>query len=328
MTLLVDGTTVDRHLDTAMAIDAMRRCFALEAEGLTGPVSRTDLKHESGWMRVLPAVFEGLGVFGHKVISFRREVGVRYVISVFDIDSGDLTAVVDAEAITNARTAATTAVGTDLLCRQDVKIGAIVGTGSVARSQLAALDAVRPVEELRVFSRTPARRAAFIQEMTDRTSARLVDSPTLEAALDGAGLVTLATKSTEPMFLPHHLAPGVHVNSIGAARPQLSEVAPDAFDRFDRIGCDSVDLVFTESGDGRAAVEAGFDRSRASNLSEIVVRPSERDPAETTLFKSTGSGLQDLALATAVIESVRAAGEGVDVERLLTMKEFGPGGTT
>lgn len=329
MTRLIDARTVERYLSPDMALGAMERCFSLEAAGMSGPVERADLSHPDGWMRVLPAVFEGLGVFGHKVISFNRSVGVRYVVSLFDIVTGDLRAIVDAESITGHRTGATAAVAASRLCPDPVEIGAVIGTGSVARSQLPALQLVRPVEEIRVYSRRPDHRRAFIDEMQPLVDAHLVEARSVDEAVDGAGIVTLATKSTVPVLRERHLAPGIHVSSVGSARPSLFEVEPAAFAAFEMVVCDSVDLVFTESGDAMAAVsERLYERDRAVDLASIVGESPSLDTRSPTLFKSTGTGLQDLALSMAVVDAVEADGAGIEVDRLLSLKEFGPTGRT
>jgi len=326
---ILDTATVDRYLTNDIALDAMHRCFRLEAEGRAGAAFRSDLRHPAGWMRVLPAVFEGFGVFGHKVISFTSRRGVRYVITLFDIETGDMRAVVDGKAITGARTGAVSAVATDLLCRPAVEVAAIIGTGSVARTQLPALAAVRPVSEIRVYSRNPTNRADFIAEMQPVLQTRLVDCPTPEDAIEGAELITLATKSSEPVLGAHQLRPGMHVNSVGSARPELSEVDPQAFSAFDLIVCDSVELVFGESGDAIAAAASGlFDSGRAIALSAALDSGVDRSPSDLTLFKSTGTGLQDLALATAVLEMAEADDAGTTVDPVLAVKRFGPTGRT
>lgn len=329
MTTIIDAATVDRYLDTEFALEAMRRCFRLEHEGRAGAASRIDLPHSAGWMRVLPAVFEGLGVFGHKVISFNRDRGVRYVITLFDIQTGDLRAVVDGETITGARTGATAALAAELLCRTHIDTAAVIGTGSVARTQLPALQAVRPVDEIRVFSRNPENRASFVAEMQPIIDARLISVGSAEDAYDGAELVTLATKSPTPVFAGEHLTPGMHVNSVGSARPNLSEVDPAAFDAFDVMVCDSVDLVFAESGDAiAAAASEHFDTARAKDLATLVASPVVRHDGDTTLFKSTGTGLQDLSLALAVLERATQDGAGRVIDGVLALKEFGPTGRT
>jgi len=158
---------------------------------------------------------------------------------------------------------------------------------------------------------------------------RLVECSTSEEALEGADLVTLATKSPRPVLGIRQLRPGVHVNSVGSARPNLSEIEPTAFRAFDRVECDSVDLVFTESGDAIAAVAAGLiDPAEAVDLSSALTSGFGREPSDVTLFKSTGTGLQDLALATAVLEMAEADDAGTKVDPFLAIKRFGPTGRT
>ncbi|MGA7269530.1 MAG: ornithine cyclodeaminase family protein [Acidimicrobiia bacterium] len=330
MVRILDGSTIASILTVDLALDAMRRAFALEGAGRAGPADRLDIGHPRGWMRVLPAAFEGLGVFGLKTISMQSGVGVRYAIFVHDLESGALRAVVDAEAITGARTGATAAVAAEHLCRTDIERAAVIGTGSVSRSQVPALQAVRPVEEIRVFSRNPANRSGFIDEMGDLVDARLVDCSTVEEAIEGASLVTLATKAPQPVLGPEHLRPGLHVSSVGAARPNLAELDPDAFDRFDLIVCDSVELVYEQAGDAVAAVERGLDPDRSRTLGSVVagLHPGRTSPEQLTLFKSTGTGLQDLALAAAILEIADAENLGVEVGETLTVKRFGATGRT
>jgi ornithine cyclodeaminase/alanine dehydrogenase-like protein (mu-crystallin family) len=152
---------------------------------------------------------------------------------------------------------------------------AVIGTGSVARSQLPALQAVRPVEEIRVFSRNAANRSEFIDEMRDVVDARFVDC-------------------------------------------------------FDPIVCDSVELGYEQAGDAVAAVERGLDPDRSRSLGSLVagLHPGRTAPEQLTLFKSTGTGLQDLALASAVLEIADARNLGVEVGETLTLKRFGATGRT
>lgn len=325
---LIDATTVDRHLTAELALDAMKRCFSDEAAGASGPAARVELPHPGGWMRVLPGVASGCGFFGHKVISFNKEVGVRYVVTLFDIASGDLRAVIDAETITGARTGATAALAADLMARREVRVGALIGTGSVASTQLPALQHVRPVEEIRVYSRRPQSRARFIAEMRDLLDVRFVNSGSVEEAIQDAHIVTLATNSVDPVLFSRHLQPGMHVNSVGSARSKLAEVDPAAYPDFDRVVCDSVELVFSESGDAIAAEEQNlFVRAQASDLSAILDPIPRRREEDITLFKSTGSGLQDIYLAAAILEAATAEGAGDVVEDLLTLKKLTGGRT-
>ena len=326
MIRLLDGQTIERLLTVDLALESMRRCFRLEGEGRAGEYSRIDVAHENGWMRVLPAVMGGMGVYGHKTINFTKGEGVRYAISLYDLASGELRGILDAEAITSARTGATAAVAAELLAPGRVERAAMIGTGFVARGQVQALQAVRPAEEIRVYSRQRENRLAFVEEFRDKVDARLIACDRLEEAIDGAGLITLAAKSSIPVLSGDALAPGVHVNGVGSARPALSEVDPSAYTMFDLVVCDSVKLVFSESGDAIAAArDHGFQTSRAVGLSEMVAGQVDgrSSDSQLTLFKSTGTGLQDVALAASVLEAAEAEGVGTTFDGL-SLKRFLP----
>jgi ornithine cyclodeaminase/alanine dehydrogenase-like protein (mu-crystallin family) len=323
MVRILDGTAVDHILTPALALDAMRNLFALDADQVG--YGRIDLPHPQGWLRTLPGFIEPAGVFGFKTLNRSAGTGMRYTISVHDLDSGELIGVVDGLAITNARTGAVSAVGTDLLAG-DVSVAALIGTGQVAAGQLAALELVRPAAEIRVFSRTPDRRQRFIAMHEGSVSARLVEASTLDEALDGALLVTLATTSHEPVLTREHLRPGMHVNSVGPASRDRREIGLDAFAAFDRIVCDSAELVLDEAGDSYDAVSGGHIRpEQVADLADVVrgTVPARSDAAETTLFKSVGTGVQDLMVAARVLAAAAAEDIGVTVDQFVSVKPFG-----
>ena len=309
---LVDADLVADHLTHDLAFEAMYRAFTMEA-GLAGIPGRIGITHDGGRVRMLAAAVDGLGVFGHKIIAVTGEHSVRFTITLFDSDTGAMRAIVDGDAISAHRTAATTALATDLLCRRDVDVAAIIGTGAVASSHLIALDRVRPTDTLRVFSPNREHRDRFVSRHQHEVSSPLVAVSSVDEAVAGAGLVTLATKSESVVLEVQHLAAGVHVNSVGAVRPVLREVEPTAFPLFDRVVCDSVDLVFAHCGDAMAAAAGEYVVGVALGLAAIVSGSPPRRPGETTLFKSAGTAIQDLTLAAAIVDAVEADGGGVEV---------------
>lgn len=327
---LLSAADINSLLSVELALEAMRRCFTMEGAGEAGEYRRVDVVHPRGWMRVLPAVMAGMGVFGHKAITLTHGLGVRYAVTVFDLETGALAALLDGDAVTGARTGATAALATELLAPPVVETAAIIGTGSVARTQLPALQEVRPARQIRVFSRRPENRAAFIEELREVVDADLMACATLEEAIEGASLVTLATKSPTPVLPLEAVAPGVHVNSVGSARPDLFELDPRSFSRFDLVVCDSVGLVFSESGDAVVAAAQGFRVAAAHELADLVSgRAGGRSEAtQATLFKSTGTGVQDLALAATLLGLAEERGVGRWIDDPLSLKQFGPTGRT
>ena len=102
-----------------------------------------------------------------------------------------------------------------------------------------------------------------MEQMQGTVAGELVAAESLESAIDGAQMVTLATNATAPVLMAGHLEPGMHVNSVGPASRDRHEIDPDAFSGFDRVVCDSVALVLTEAGDAIEAAHRGTrDRRR------------------------------------------------------------------
>ena len=324
---VLDAAAVDSLLDDEMVLDAIRGLFSLSSDPDEVGFGRIDLTHPNGWLRSLPGFIAGEDLLGFKVLHRTAGVGMRYTIYVHRLSTGELTGVVDALEVTNLRTGAVSALASDLLAPTQVEVAAIVGTGPVARGQLRALELVRPATEVRVFARTPENRRAFVDEMSRFVSGRLVDSPTLDAALDGAEMVTLATKATAPVLQAQHLVGGIHVNSVGPASRDRIEVDPGIFESFDRVVCDSVNLVVDEAGDAFLAVARhGFDPKRAEGLADVVSGSRGRTGvAEMTLFKSVGTGVQDLIVAARLLELAEAAGVGTVLGDVNSIKPIAPG---
>lgn len=320
---ILDPGAVDSLIDDRLVLAAMRELFSLPPEPGEIGFGRIDLKHPNGWLRSLPAFITSRDLLGFKVLHRTEGVGMRYTIYVHRLSTGELLGIVDALEVTNLRTGAVSAVATDHLAPREVKVAAIVGTGPVARGQLRAIGLVRQASEVRVFARTPGNRAAFVADMERFVDGRLVESATLEEALEGATLVTLATKARSPVLDAGHLRPGMHVNSVGPASRDRVEVDPAVFGMFDRVVCDSVGLVLDEAGDAYQAVHAnGLDPNRAEELSAIVTGRAEGRVAEgeITLFKSVGNGAQDLMVASRLLDLAAAAGVGTVVGDVNSIK--------
>jgi len=324
---ILDAAAVDELIDDEMVLDAIRGLFSspMGREGVG--FGRIDLAHPNGWLRCLPGFIASEDLLGFKVLHRTNGVGMRYTIYVHGMGTGELMGIVDAQEITNLRTGAVSAVATEFLAPRDVEVAAIVGTGPIARGQLRALELVRPAAEVRVFARTPENRRAFVDEMSQFISGRLVESPTMEAALEDAEMVTLATKSSTPVLLSEHVRAGIHVNSVGPASRDRVEVDPQVFDLFDRVVCDSADLVLDEAGDAYLAVSNhGFEPERAEDLVDVVsgMTPGRTKREEMTLFKSVGTGAQDLVVAARILRLAAAADVGKVVDDLSSIKPVAP----
>jgi ornithine cyclodeaminase len=205
-----------------------------------------------------------------------------------------------------------TGVGTRWLADPSADDMALVGTGAQAITQVAAINAVRPLRRVRVWSPTAEKRRAFTEQLRRQFAFAVAESPTLEAATKDASIVTLVTRAKDPFLHGDLLAKGAHLNAVGAILPANAEFHQDVFDRVGLIAVDDVTAVRRASrelmdrfGSDESAWKAV--RSIGDVIAEDAKRPSGCD---VTLFKSMGMGLSDLSVAVMALERARAQGIG------------------
>jgi ornithine cyclodeaminase/alanine dehydrogenase-like protein (mu-crystallin family) len=234
-------------------------------------------------------------------------------VSLYDGDTGMPTAILNASAITEIRTAAVTAVATRALARDGARVLCVLGAGVQARSHLIALAGVRPWEEVRVYAPTTAHVEALRETRSD-----IVVAASAAEAVKGADVVVVATSAKRPVLEHAWIAPGAHVNAVGASSPTAWEIEP-ATVAAAALFCDSRESVCNEAGEFKLAVEegliAGEDHIRAE-LGEVVagMHPGRAGEDQLTLFRSLGIGVEDLAAAQVAVSVARGQGLGTEVE--------------
>jgi ornithine cyclodeaminase/alanine dehydrogenase-like protein (mu-crystallin family) len=298
MARLLTHEQVKSLVSMSDAIECMEHVFREEGEGHTSLPPRLNMKSGKGWLRVGPAALEASGWMGFKAMNLLPGAGVRYQVNLYEIASGALLAIMDAQYLTTLRTGATSAVATRRLARPGAAVVALLGSGVEARAQLEAMQADGKVRSARVFSPTAANRERLAADFRDRFAMSVVAVGSAEEAVTDADLILAAVKSTEPVLCGRWLRPGSHVNSVGTARRDQREIDAETFERSARIIVDTKEGVFGEAGDAFAARE----RIRMDDVHELARLvtgevPGRRGDAEVTLFKSVGTGLQDIAIA-------------------------------
>jgi ornithine cyclodeaminase len=239
------------------------------------------------------------------------------LVTLFDAESGQPTAILDASAITEIRTAAVTAVATGVLARRDARTLAILGAGTQARAHLLALAGVRDFEQVRVYAPTQAHARALADQAGD-TRAELTVAPSAQDALRDADVVVTATSAREPVLRRDWLKPGAHINAVGASSPQAREI-DTATVAASALFCDSRESLRNEAGEFRLAIAegliAGQEHVRAE-LGEVLAgaAPGRREAGELTLFRSLGLAVEDLAAAECAVAAATARGLGTEVE--------------
>jgi alanine dehydrogenase len=291
---VLDEAEVGRHLRMADLVPVMARALADLSGGRVVQPVRTMLPVETlGFFAVMPAY---AGVLGAKLVTFfpdnRTDPTHHALIVLFRPDTGAPLAILDGRLITEMRTAAVSAVATDHLARRDAAVLAILGAGVQAGSHLEALRLVRSFREVRVWS--PHRGQAF----ADRHGVLACDSA--EAAVREADVIVVATSWRVPVLQGAWLAPGVHINAVGAVRPDWRELDNEVLRRA-TMYVESREAAGREAGDVIAGqmIAAG---APLAELGEVVAgtSPGRRGADQITLFKSVGVAVEDLASAALV----------------------------
>jgi len=276
-----------------------------------------------GFLGAMPAHLGVPEALGAKLVAFfpRNEgTGVPThlaVVLLFDPGSGRLEAILDGRWITEARTAAASAVATKALAREDASTLAILGSGVQARSHLEAILEVRSIRRARVWSRTTASAARFAGEASERFGLPVEVVPSAREAVRDAAVIVTATSSREPVLEGSWIPAGSHVNAIGACRPDWRELDTQAVARA-RLYVDSRAAALAESGDVLLPIREGAigESHIVGEIGSVLAGAAEgrRGREEITLFKSLGLAVEDVAAARHAVEAARARGLGTEID--------------
>ena len=320
MPVLLSEQDVRIVLSMRDLIDAMESALArFSSREVTQPLrSVIEVGLQKAFVGVMPAFISEPAALGTKVVSVfgsNAAVGLPThlaTIVLLDPMTGELLAIMDGRFITEARTAAVSAVATKHLARADASRLAIVGSGVQARSHLEAIAMVRPLHDIRVWSPSQDHRAAFAREMRPRVNAPIAVAASARDAVDGADLIVLATASREPVVRSEWIAQGAHICAVGACRPDQREMETELVRR-GRVFVDSREGALAEAGDIVIPLKSGaFNETHLSGeLGEVVVGTvtGRTSPTDVTIFKSLGMAVEDVAAAH--LAYIKAAERGL-----------------
>jgi ornithine cyclodeaminase len=319
--LFVNEADVRELLPMDVCVGLMRDALAAFARGDAVLPLRSIvwLPGRSGALGSMPGYLGQPRSFGIKVISVMPgNTGTPYdshqgVVLLFGLEHGEPLAILDASAITAIRTAAASAAATDALARPDAGDLALIGSGTQARTHLAAMRAVRPLRRVRIWSRTRASAERFARAAAADAGVPVEVADTAEAAVRGADLVCTTTSAMEPVVRGAWLEAGAHVNAVGACHAAARELDTEAVHRA-RLFTDCRESCVNEAGDYLVPLAEGSIRA-AHLLGEIgevfVGRLAGRlSRDDVTLYESLGIALEDLAAAHHIHRRALAAGSG------------------
>jgi ornithine cyclodeaminase/alanine dehydrogenase-like protein (mu-crystallin family) len=291
---------VRKHLRIAELIPAMEKALMDSSAGkVTQPVRsviKVEVAAATGFFGLMPAhTLDGLGLKAVTFYPSNVERGIpTHMATIFLVEpeTGTPLAIMDGRLITEMRTAAVSAAATKLLALRDAKILAILGSGVQAQSHFEALQLVRQFEEIRVWSPTNQ----HAQRLAKEIGATAMPA---EDAVRNADVIVTVTSSKTPVLKGSWLKPGCHVNAIGACRPDWRELDDRAMEG---------SVVFVDSREGALKESGDVILSGAKIYAELGEALAGKVPSranETTVFKSLGMAVEDIAAAMLVYRAVR-----------------------
>jgi alanine dehydrogenase len=299
--LLYSEDQVRQAINIDDAIRVIREAFARGFATVHMP-ARTMLKMDDAILLVMPCYDTALHAAGVKLVSVSAKARVQAVYELLDPQTGIALARMEANYLTDARTAATSAVATDLLARKDVETLGIFGSGRLAVAHLAALPRVRNFTRFLVCGSGRSDLGTLCTRMRKEFNLN-VETANAEMLARESDVICTCTSSPMPLFDGNWLRPGTHLNLVGAFQPETREV-DDATVKRAYVVVDTYEGALQEAGDLLIPLKNGtIDRSHiVADLHEIASgKKTCRKSAESiTLFKSVGCALEDLVTAQLV----------------------------
>ncbi|WP_255149947.1 ornithine cyclodeaminase family protein [Halorarius halobius] len=291
-----------------------QRGHGAAAEPRTKLVNQDPAGMLTGYMAVLP---ESGVMGGYQYAAGFGDGDAHFFLPLFDVDSGAPLALLDGASLNPFKTGAAGAVGADELARPDAEVVAVFGSGPQAKGQLRALDAVRGLATVNVYSPTKEHRESFAASMNDELDAAVAAVNSSDAAIEGADIVVTATDATEPVFDGELLEAGTHVTAMGQYDADARELDTRTVERAKYVP-DLRDRAFSDAGAFLQAREEGVvdDDHVHAELGEVVAgtEPGRESREEITVFDSGGTGIETVAAAGMLYERAAEQGLGETIE--------------
>ncbi|HEY1690418.1 MAG TPA: ornithine cyclodeaminase family protein [Solirubrobacteraceae bacterium] len=314
--LLLREDDVRALLSMEDTLGAVEDAFLRQVDGTVRYRPRERLRMPSGTLNVLPAADLSLGVGGLKTYIALRGAA-RFVVLLFDLESSDLLAMVEADYLGMMRTGAASGVASKhLAAAKERHTLAVIGCGWQARGQIEAVAASCPVGEVRVFSRTGEQREEFALKIEEELSLPCIAATSAAEATAGATVICTATNAATPVLAAADVAPGTHINAAGSNSLLRRELPDELVRRAQTIVVDSRAQAEGECGDLLAALQSGWlDLQSLPELGEVLVGRCAARTADSdvTIFESQGLGSQDVAVAAHLYRLAQDVGAGEDI---------------
>lgn len=317
--LYLNESEIKSLVSMSEVVDLVDDAFKEQGAGRAPNQPRRRLFLPKGMLHVMFGALPEQGFIGLKAYTAFPGIGVRFLFMLWDANTAEFLALMEANILGQLRTGAASGVGARYLAREDASEAGLFGTGWQARSQLEALCCVRPLKRVKVFSRSPEKREKFIDTMKDSVSAELVSVNSPAEAVRGSQIVCTMTNAREPVFDGNDLEPGTTVIPAGSNRSTNREVDDETIRRAatGRIATDSIEGAQFESGDLIGAVN-----HRVISWGQVVElgliasgkMPGRASADEINMFVSQGIGIEDVALGGELYRRAKAKEVGKEFQ--------------
>jgi alanine dehydrogenase len=310
MAIFLRDKEVVRLLPMKEAIHVVEQAFQEQGNGTGISLPRERAQANGIGLTMMVSVLGSRGVSGFKAMGAGGAV-----VMLYGGEPRQLLAVIEARSLGQIRTGAASGVATKHMAREDASSVGVIGTGFQARSQLAAVCAVRPISLVKAYSRTTERRMEFCRSMSELLGVKVVSASSAQEAVVGSDIAIAITnvRTLEPVLLGDWLGPGMHINAAGANSLNRRELDDAAVSRSTVIVADAVDQAKLECADLVMPIEAGLlGWDRVTELGRVVSGHSQgrTSASDITLFESQGIALEDVAAAAHIYERAKAEGIG------------------
>lgn len=313
--LLLSRKDIKKVFTMKDAIETNKECFKLFSEGKSEVPLRTTIQapNHNGVFLFMPSYVEELDAAGLKVVNIFPENVKENLptapaqVLLIDGKTGIVTAILDGTYVTQLRTGASSGAAFDLFAIKDAKIGALIGTGGQAATQLEAMMVARELDEVRIFDLDEKRRQAFVNEMQEELkcyNTKIVEATSSDNAIENADIIVTVTPSTKPVFDGTKVKKGATVSCVGAYQHHMQEMDPAILPRASKIYFDSQEAVLSEAGDILIPLEQGIITKDDFTgdigdvlLGKVVGRENDE---EIIVYENVGIGVLDLMTARAI----------------------------
>lgn len=310
MAIFLREDDVCRLLPIDEAIEAVEQGFKEQGSGTGVNLPRERAQAGGLGVTMMVAALGGRGVGGFKTMGAGRPL-----VLLYGGEPQQLLAVIEAGRLGQIRTGAASGVATRHMAREDASSVGIIGTGFQARTQLAAVCAVRPIRAVKAYSRTPEHREEFCQRMSQSLGIQVLPASSAQEAVQGTDIAITITnvRTLAPVLLGDWLEPGMHINAAGANSLGRRELDDAAVTRCSIIVADAKDQAKLECADLVMPIGSGLlDWDSVLELGQVVTgqAPGRTTANDITLFESQGIALEDVAVAAYIFERAKLEGAG------------------